>query len=283
MERIWSWVKRYSFVEGVVVGILICHWFYNEFRIDEVKERFEAKEQAIDSRLAAKESESQNLRDKLSAVEQYEQRFIAESSRAEVLERRLNDAVADKESSSRRYSDLCAMRWEEKYNTEKLACISAKEELAILHQRLNGAESQKAVADPHLIKQIEMLEEQNRILVKERDELRKLYAETPRRVPEPVAKVTRFPVELLEGVNPLDVGETVIKVMGTLKPPVDTQSFIDALSKVNSLDRYDVVKACAPALAYPLAAEQMRAVSRLVNSLDSGAAMQFLMREQAAH
>ena len=283
MERIWNWLKRYSFVEGIVIGFLLCHWFYIEFRIDEIKDRYEAKEQAVDSRFAAKETESQSLKDRLSAAEQYEQKYIAEASRAMTLERRLNDVLVDKESMSRRYSDECAMRWEEKFNAEKLARISANEELAILRQRLNGADSQKAVADPHLVKQLEMLTEQNRILAKERDELRKLYSETPRRATGTLAKVTRFPVELLEGVNILDVDETVIKVMGTLKPPVDTQSFIDALSKVNTLDRDEVVYACASALAYPLTAEQMKAISRLVNSLDSGTAMQFLMKEQAKH
>jgi hypothetical protein len=285
MERIWGWIRRWAFIEGLAVGALICHYVYHEFRIDEIKERYEAKEQVFDSRLSTKDNEIATLNSSLGKAQQYEQKYVTEASRALVLDRKLGDLTVDREGLSRRYADLLAMKWEEKYNAEKLSRMSLEEEAASLRQRLGNAETGQATADPHLVKQIYMLTEQNKLLQRERDELRRLYstasASTARA--SQTTGSTLFPVDALAGVSITDVGSTIIAVTATLKKPVDVPSFIAALAKASITDRGDVVRSCAPALAFPLTPEQMKAISQLISITDSGDAMRLLLQEQGKH
>ncbi len=132
MERLWKWIKRYSFIEGMIIGVLLCHYFYREFSIDQIKGRYELKEQEWKSSLQSKDIEIQTLSDDLAKREEYEKKYIAEATRTSTLERRLKDAQVDKETMSRRYSDLVAMRWEEKYSAERVAHQAAKERLVVL-------------------------------------------------------------------------------------------------------------------------------------------------------
>jgi hypothetical protein len=291
METLWSCIKRWAFLEGLVVGLLLCHYFYSEFRIDEIKESFDAKEQALNLTVLRREDESKTLSDKLAKSEQYEQKYIVEASRSLSLDRKLSELQIDMDALSRRHADLQAMKWEEKYNAEKLSRLSGEEENALLRQRLKGAESNQPTADPHLLHELEALTESNRILQKERDELRKLYVSAtqlqpqtePKSRPHTVSKSTPFPVGALDGVSTFDVGETIISIVASSKKPVDNDTFIVALSKASAFDRGYVVKACAPALTYPLSTEQIKSISQLVAAFESGGTMQVLLKEQAKH
>jgi hypothetical protein len=183
------------------------------------------------------------------------------------------------------------MKWEEKYNAEKLSRLSGEEETALLRQRLKGAESNQPTADPHLLRELGALTETNRILQKERDEIRKLYVSAtqshpqtvPQSRPQTMPKSTPFPVGALEGVSISDVGETIISIVASSKKPIDNDSFIVALSKASISDRGSVVKACTPALTYPLSSDQIKSISQLVSISEAGGTMQVLLKEQAKH
>jgi hypothetical protein len=84
-------------------------------------------------------------------------------------------------------------------------------------------------------------------------------------------------------VSTFDVGETIISIVASSKKPVDNDTFIVALSKASAFDRGYVVKACAPALTYPLSTEQIKSISQLVAAFESGGTMQVLLKEQAKH
>jgi hypothetical protein len=86
--------------------------------------------------------------------------------------------LVDKDGLSRRYFDLVGLKWEEKYNAEKLSRLAREEEATLLRQRLASAKSEQATVDPQLVKQISMLQDQISVLTTERDGLRKLYVAT---------------------------------------------------------------------------------------------------------
>lgn len=179
MDRIWIWIKKYLFIEGLAVGALMCHFVYKEYRIDEIKDTHEAKEQASNLLVAQKENELKEVSEKLAKKEDYEQKYVAESTRAALVDKKRADLQVDFEGVSRRYAELLSMKWEEKYNIEKLSRIAREEELSALRIRLSSAQSSQATANPQLLTQIDDLKKQLEILGKERNELRSLYANLP--------------------------------------------------------------------------------------------------------
>lgn len=168
-------LKRWPLLGSFVAGLAACHFYYKELRLDQITAKHDLEKQLLESKQKTSELKQHGLEEKLQKQEDYEQKYITEFSRYQTLDRKYNELVIDKEAWAQRYSDLAMMKWEEKYNTEKLAKVSALEETALLKQRLLSAEAVVPQADPELIKQLTLLRSQISILTNERDELRKLY------------------------------------------------------------------------------------------------------------
>ena len=228
----------------------------------------------------------------------WEEQYIEARTRSQILDKKVQELEFDVEKTVERYDALLTMKWEEKYNAEKLSRIAKEAELVSLQQRLTNAEenakSGQATADPHLVRQIETLAEQNRILTTERDRLKELYTSvtsrpvghtTPSQPRAVIQKksTTPFPVEALTGVSRLDAGNTVVAIVASMGKPIEVSSFIAALEQVSILDRDSVVRKCAPSLGYPLTADQIKGISVLLSKLNAGDTMKVLMEEQAKH
>lgn len=185
-------LKKWPVLGGFFAGVASCHFYYKELRLDEVAVKHAAEKQVLESRLETCELRAQGLEKKLSEQEDYKQKFVAESSRAQTLDRKYNDLVIDKDALARRFADLNSMKWEEQFNAEKLSRISTQEEAALLKKRLVNAESAAPSANPELLKQLSILQDQLAILSKERDEQRKLYVTGSDDVTNCNAKIIRL-------------------------------------------------------------------------------------------
>lgn len=291
-DRVTVLLKKYVFWEGVVVGLLLCHMFYSQFLTGRIKEGHDAEVKVAQAELRAEKQTSVQLQKELQKREDYEQKYQAEAVARATAEHKVGDLEADYQALQRRYDNLTAMKWEEKYNAEKLAKVASDEERAILKSRLTNANEQVPKADPFLVKQLEMMAEQNKILAKERDDLRKLYtasvAQAPPADPPPVSPTTidhrgKALLASLSGVTAFDAADTIIKGVGNWGGPVDGETFIKMLDKVQAFDRARVVVQCAPYLQRPLSELQIQAISAKLIAFDAGAAMNVLMKEQMKH
>jgi hypothetical protein len=288
-DRLKAFLKKYVFWEGVVVGVLLCHACYNQFLIGRIKDGHAAEMKVTEAELRSEKQTTAQLQKEIQRREDYEQKFHVEAVARASADRKLAELQADYSIMDARYNNLLGRKWEEKYNAEKLARVAANEELAILKTRLVSANEQVPKSDPYLVKQLEVLTEQNTILTKERDELRKLYTTSvsqyaPTNVVTARSTTTdnrgKGLLASLSGVPETDVAAAIIEGVRTWGGPVDGQTFIAMLSKAWLPDRSKVVTTCAPYLARPLTEAQVESISHLLWAPEAGDAMSVLMKEQ---
>ena len=288
-DRVKAFLKKYLFAEGLIVGFLLCHAMYSQFLVGRMKEGHSAEIKVSQAELRSKDQIVGQLQQELKRRDDYEKKFQAEAIARAVAERKLAELQTDYQTLEGRHQNLLNLKWEEKYNTEKLARISEQEQSALLNKRLADATDRVPKADPFLVKQLEALNEQNRILTTERDELRKLYTSSTNAVASTVPisprqtsakSVGKALLASLSGVAILDVADTIIKGVKSWGGPLDGQTFILMLNEAAILDRTRVVKACAPYLARPLTETEIQSISSLMSVLEAGDAMSVLMKEQ---
>jgi hypothetical protein len=279
MEKIKEFIHRFAFLEGLVIGILICHYFYSEYRIDDIRDEYALKEQVYISEKKLQESELAAARVALKETEDYRERYFKEVKAKDVTENSNQELLVDIEALRRRLKLIEDLKWEEKWQAEKLGRISATEQLAILKERLSASEESVATADPQLINQVTYLQEENSVLKRELEELRKLYSENSE------SKVStdsgmKFPVAALNGVMSTEAGDTIISIAHTLGR-IEIDSFIAALRYAMSTEAADVAVKCAPYLQYPITSDQIETISMICMSTESSRVVKALINAEA--
>jgi len=281
MDKIKGWVRKYAFLEGLVAGAILCHVFYHEYRLEALKDGHEAEIKLLNSQAQVDKLSLDQVKRELGRMVDYEKKYQEEVITRRTTERQLKELDVDHNALLLRHQNNLNMKWEEKYNTEKIAKASVDEEISILKTRLAQTADPEAKADPHLVKQLDLLTEQNKILQKERDELRKLYLEATKAPPQIASRNTSaLLLASLSGISFANVGDTIIAGVKEIDGPVDGDTFIKMLGRATFSDRPKVVIECAPFLQKPLSEEQIKGISNQLPFAGAGEAMKVLMKEQ---
>lgn len=176
MELFWSYIRKYPFLYGILLGVFFCHQFYKEFRLESIHEKYNAQLELLASQLSSSENNIAVLKDHIEKQSQNERNYSNQVIYVETLERKLNQTSLDYENTSQHYTNLILMNWEEKYNQEKIGRITNEQELISLQKRVASSQSEKPTVDGHLIEQLSALQDQLRILKSEKERLQEAFS-----------------------------------------------------------------------------------------------------------
>ena len=167
-EKVGDFFRKNSFWSGLVLGFTACLWLMKEFRIDQIREKYEIL-------IEDKTRKINLLADTIKTMQDFENQFNQDRLQLKSVDNKCNLLERERDDLLYRLSTLESMKWEDKYKNEKLAALSAVEEATFLRQQLSNAINSVTIADPELVKQLSFLNKQNDSLLKERDELKRLY------------------------------------------------------------------------------------------------------------
>jgi hypothetical protein len=267
MEKFKEFIKRHLFFEGVAFGVLMCVWTYGTF-IKEGYEQVKIKKDLLEEECAKNEG--------------FQDKFYQAQIENHSLSAKIEDVQLQLSDEQKKFADLRDSRWEEKYNSERLARISAEEQLASATGRLTGMIS---VRDQNE-KDFETIKEKLLATERERDSLKLLYQGQPEKpvktsnvAPEvrPSNSSANNLLAALDGMQMLDVGDFIIssapKIDGGIPPDV----FIGMLDKADILSRARVVSAVGKYVQRPISPEQISKISGMLDLINSASAMQSLV------
>lgn len=304
-ERLITLVKRYALIEGVAIGIVATIGFYERFRLDNVKDSFEAANRSANAQLAEVKTRYEITKDQLTHAEQLRSQLHEAQLEKKTVDVQLQVAESDLAAAKTAYNGLLSMKWDEKYRMEKLAKETAESELAATKLLYNGQPSMKweekfraeklareaaedeitSLRDKLAHAQTGAISSADEALTlkakltaveEERDSLRRLYTGPTVRLKESSAtsnprtesRSAEILFASLSNVSVLDAADMLIEMIPNVEGGVAAPIFIRALKRASSLDRGRVVEACAKYIHRPISADDITEITKLLAVFD---------------
>ena len=229
MEKFQKFLKKFAFFEGFALGVLACVWIYTTFvkeGYEQVKIKYELIKEDYDKKAA------------------FEDKYHQEQLHSHEFEIKTQNLQSDLENSQNKYKALADAKWEEKFNAEHLARISADEQLASAQGRISGLNSETE----QRTKDYETLIAKLEATVRERDALKKFYTSgTPENTKPQTIQVPKNNFDAdsvlagLDGMFIFEIGGFIISAAPQIKGGIPPDTFIKILGKASVFDRPNVV------------------------------------------